>query len=99
MSSQRRRKLGPLLVSLALVYSFGALVGQALAQRMPEAAKGPSVAWRTPAQGNPGDYVGWESCAGCGDHVPFESCPVREAITTALSGAGTQERDEEKGGA
>ena len=65
MSSQRRSKLRPLLVSLPLVFSLGALAGQALAQRMPEAAKGPSVAWRASAQGKPSDYVGWETCAGC----------------------------------
>ena len=46
MSSQRRSKLRPLLVSLPLVFSIGTLAGQAFAQRMPEAAKGPSVAWR-----------------------------------------------------
>ena len=65
MSSLRRIKLSPLLVSSALVFCFGAEAGQAFAQRMPEAAKGPSVAWHAPVQGNPGDYVGWETCAGC----------------------------------
>ena len=65
MSSQRRSKLGPLLVSLPLVLSFGGLAGRAFAQKMPEAAKGPSVAWRASAQGKPSDYVGWETCAGC----------------------------------
>ena len=54
MSSQRRSKLRPLLVSLPLVFSFGALAGQVFAQKMPEAAKGPSVAWQFKAEGNPG---------------------------------------------
>jgi predicted CXXCH cytochrome family protein len=50
---------------LTLVFSLGALAGRAFAQKMPEAPKGPSVAWRAPAQGKPSDYVGWETCAGC----------------------------------
>ena len=65
MSSQRRSKLGPVLASLPLAFSFGTLAGQAFAQRMPEAAKGPSVAWRASTQAKPSDYVGWEVCAGC----------------------------------
>ena len=65
MSSQRRSKRRPLLVSLALAFSSGILAGQAFAQRMPEAAKGPSVAWRASNQSKPSDYVGWEACAGC----------------------------------
>jgi predicted CXXCH cytochrome family protein len=65
MSSQRRIKLSPLLVSLALASSFVTLTKQASAQRMPEAAKGPSVAWQPALQGKPSDYAGWETCAGC----------------------------------
>jgi predicted CXXCH cytochrome family protein len=65
MSSQGRIKLSPLLVSLALASSLGTLAGQAFAQKMPEAAKGPSVAWQAPLQGKPSDYAGWETCAGC----------------------------------
>ena len=67
MSSQRRSKLRPLLVSLPLVFSFGALAGRAFAQKMPEAAKGPSVAWQFKAEGNPGDYVGSDRCKLCHD--------------------------------
>jgi predicted CXXCH cytochrome family protein len=65
MSSQGRIKLSPLLVCLALASLFGALADQAFAQRMPEAAKGPSVAWQAPLRGKPSDYAGWETCAGC----------------------------------
>jgi predicted CXXCH cytochrome family protein len=52
-------------MSLALASSFGALGSQAFGQRMPEAARGPSVAWQPSVQGKPSDYVGWETCAGC----------------------------------
>jgi predicted CXXCH cytochrome family protein len=65
MSSQPKIKLSPLLVTLALVSSFVTLADQAFAQRMPEAAKGPSVAWQPALQGKPSDYAGWETCAGC----------------------------------
>ncbi len=65
MSSEPRIKLKPLLVCLALASSFGALPGQAFAQKVPEAAKGPSVAWHAPLRGNASDYVGEETCAGC----------------------------------
>ena len=51
MSSQRRSKLR----TAACVPDTGvlhrALAGQAFAQRMPEAAKGPSVAWRAVCSG------------------------------------------------
>ncbi len=65
MSSEPRIKLSPLFVCLALASSFSTLAEQAFAQRMPEAAKGPSVAWQAPLQGMPNDYAGWETCAGC----------------------------------
>ena len=65
MSSEPRIKLSPLFVCLALASSFSTLAEQAFAQRMPEAAKGPSVAWQAPLQGKPSDYAGWETCAGC----------------------------------
>jgi predicted CXXCH cytochrome family protein len=65
MSSQGSFKLSPLLVCLALASSCGTLAEQGFAQRMPEAAKGPSVAWQAPLEGKPGDYAGWETCAGC----------------------------------
>jgi predicted CXXCH cytochrome family protein len=65
MTFQRRIKLWPPLVYLALTSFFGTLAGEAFAQRMPEAAKGPSVAWQPSVQGKPSDYAGWETCAGC----------------------------------
>jgi predicted CXXCH cytochrome family protein len=65
MSSERRTKFRLLLLFLALVVCFGTLAGPAFAQRMPEAAKGPSVASQAPLLGKPGDYVGWQTCAGC----------------------------------
>ena len=65
MSSHPRIKVSRLLVSMTLASSFVTLAGEAFAQRMPLAAKGPSVAWQPALQGNPGDYVGWETCAGC----------------------------------
>jgi predicted CXXCH cytochrome family protein len=52
-------------MSLALAPLFGMLAEVAFAQRMPEAPKGPSVAWQAPLQGKPGDYVGLETCAAC----------------------------------
>jgi len=42
-----------------------AAVRPVIAQRLPEANKGPSVALRAPEQGKSTDYVGWETCAGC----------------------------------
>jgi predicted CXXCH cytochrome family protein len=67
MSSQRRIRFGPLLISLALVFSLGLLAGEAFAQKMPEAAKGPSVTWQFKAESNPGDYVGADRCKLCHD--------------------------------
>jgi predicted CXXCH cytochrome family protein len=37
----------------------------ALAQRRPSAPKAPSVTWKAPLRGQPGDYVGAQTCAGC----------------------------------
>jgi len=65
MSSLPTIKLNSLLVCLALASSIATLARQVFAQRMPEAAKGPSVAWQPSLQGKPSDYVGWETCAGC----------------------------------
>ena len=65
MDSQTKSKLRPLLGSLALTFALGSLTGQTFAQRMPEAARGPSVASQAPLLGKPGDYVGGETCAGC----------------------------------
>ena len=65
MNVQFKSKLPFLLMFLALVLAFGGLATQAFAQRMPEAAHGPSVASQAPLLGKPGDYVGWQTCAGC----------------------------------
>ena len=65
MSFCRRTNCGPLLSLYPLTLCLAALVSPALAQRMPDSTKGPSVAWRSTAQGKPGDYVGWQTCAGC----------------------------------
>jgi len=46
------------------VFGFSAMANL-YAQRRPAAEKGPSVAWKAPLKGNPGDYVGAETCAGC----------------------------------
>ena len=35
------------------------------AQRRPAPAKGPSVAWKAPTEGQPSDYVGEETCTAC----------------------------------
>jgi predicted CXXCH cytochrome family protein len=56
----------PILIRVvALIVVFGSLMTSALAQRMPEDARGPSVASRTPFVGKPGDYAGWQTCATC----------------------------------
>jgi predicted CXXCH cytochrome family protein len=65
MNSQPKSKLRPLLVFQALMFALGELTGQAYAQRMPEAAQGPSVASQARMVGKPGDYAGWQTCAGC----------------------------------
>jgi len=65
MVSQTDCKLRPRFMLLGLVFAIVECNGPSFAQRMPEAGKGPSVAWQPAKQGNPGDYVGWETCAGC----------------------------------
>ena len=65
MNSQTNCRLLLLFALLGLVFALGTLTSRTVAQRMPEAVKGPSVAWRAPLQGKPSDYVGWETCAGC----------------------------------
>jgi predicted CXXCH cytochrome family protein len=65
MNSQPKRKLQPLLVFLALLSVLCTLADQTFAQRMPEAPYGPSVAAHAPIIGKPGDYAGWQTCAGC----------------------------------
>jgi len=65
MSFQPRSKLPPQLVYLAAIFSLCASSKPASGQRMPAAAHGPSVAVQAPLVGKPGDYVGWQTCAGC----------------------------------
>ncbi len=65
MNSQPKSLLRPLYGFVALMFSLGALVSPTFAQRMPEAAYGPSVASHAPLAGKPGDYAGWQTCAGC----------------------------------
>ena len=47
-------KLRPLLVFVALMVAFSEVTEQVYAQRMPEAAHGPSVASQAPAAGKAG---------------------------------------------
>ena len=65
MHSQPKSKVPPLLVFGAMTFALGAHTGQSFAQRMPESAHGPSVGAQAPLVGKPGDYAGWETCAGC----------------------------------
>lgn len=48
MNTQLKGKLRPLLVFVTLMFAISALTEQTFAQRLPEAACGPSVAWRAP---------------------------------------------------
>ncbi len=77
MFSQTDCKLRPRFTLLGLILAIVVLNGLSFAQRMPEAEKGPSVAWQPAMQGNPGDYVGWETCAGChrAEAQSFEKTP------------------------
>ncbi len=65
MNAQPKRKLSPDPAFLLLLFALGLTVSPSFAQRMPEAARGPSAASQAPLIGKPGDYVGWETCAGC----------------------------------
>jgi predicted CXXCH cytochrome family protein len=93
MNSQSKSKLRPLLIFLGLMFALGALTGQICAQRMPDAARGPSVAAQAPLVGKPSDYAGWETCAGCHraeaqafaktPHAPGEALPTSPAAPAA----------------
>ena len=65
MNAPANSKLQPLLIILGLLFAYGAAMGRTFAQRMPESAGGPSVSSHSPFVGKPGDYAGWETCAGC----------------------------------
>jgi hypothetical protein len=56
----RRKPL--LLLPLVICSSAFTLV---LAQRQPKAPVPSSVVWKAPPQGQPGDYVGKDTCTGC----------------------------------
>lgn len=89
MNTQSERNLQPLLVLVAVTMALGTFPIQAWAQRMPEANHGPSVASQAPPLGKAGDYVGWETCAGCHRaeaqsfvktvHAPAEGLPTSPA--------------------
>ena len=88
MNSQPKSKLRPLLGFVVLMFAFGALTGQNFAQRMPEAAHGPSVASQAPHVGKAGDYAGWQTCAGCHRaeaqaFVKTPHAPAGEALPTS----------------
>lgn len=88
MNTQLKSKLRPLRVFVALMFAIGTLTEQTFAQRMPEAAAGPSVASQAPMIGKPGDYVGWHTCAGCHRaeaqaFVKTPHAPVGEALPTS----------------
>ncbi len=65
MNSQPESKLRPLHLLMVLLIAHGTLAGPTFGQRMPEASQGPSVASHAPVVGKPGDYAGWQTCAGC----------------------------------
>src|ERR1035441_275726 len=65
MNAHPKSKLPPVPAFLLLLFALGITASPPLAQRMPEAARGPSVASHAPLAGKPGDYAGWETCAGC----------------------------------
>ncbi len=92
MSSEWKPNLKAQRLVLAMAIYFGLLAGQALAQKLPEPAHGPSVAVQAVVTGKPSDYVGWETCAGCHraeaqafaktPHAPVgEGLPVSPPIT------------------
>ena len=94
MNAKPNSELRPLLMFLALWFVTGALTHPVFAQRMPAASHGPSVASQSPMLGKPGDYVGWETCAGCHRaeaqsfmktvHAPAgEGLPVSPAVPPA----------------
>ena len=65
MKARPDSKLASLLVLQFLGIFLGTFTAQAFGQRMPEAFSSPSVASQAPTEGKQGDYVGWETCAGC----------------------------------
>jgi len=86
MGSKRRPNLRWMLLLASLSIPYGISVNPAFAQRMPESTRGPSVASQAPLTGKPGDYAGWQTCAGCHraeaqafaktPHAPGEALPA-----------------------
>ena len=64
----------------------------ALAQRRPSASKPPSVTWNAPLRGQPSDYVGADTCAGChqAEAEEFSKTPHATAAPEAASAAPAQ---------
>src|SRR5579864_9191729 len=64
MNAQTKSHL-PLRFTLLGLIALGTFTSLTLAQRMPEASRGSSVAAQAPLMGKPDDYAGWQTCAGC----------------------------------
>lgn len=63
------------------------------AQRRPAPAKGPSVAWKAPAEGKPGDYVGAATCEAChtAEAAQFKKSPHADIAPKGVKvGAGCE---------
>ncbi len=65
MKPHPHSKLQPRLILPGLLIAIIGLTGTTLAQRMPESARGASVASQAHFVGKQSDYAGWETCAGC----------------------------------
>jgi len=95
--SEMKRLLQFILGGALLIGVFGFLaMANLYAQRRPAAVKGPSVAWKAPVEGNPGDYVGAETCSGChrAEAQEFFKTPHAqegEAVQSVAAAPGTAE--------
>jgi predicted CXXCH cytochrome family protein len=78
-----KSKIGMWLGLLALFAVLGTTL--ALAQKRPAATEPPSVAWKAPPEGKPGDYVGREVCAGC---HPSEDKQFAKTVHAEVGPAG-----------
>ena len=90
MNPQPKRKLPFLLQIFLIFFALGITASRGTAQRMPTAARGPSVASQSPLVGKPSDYAGWETCAGChrAEAQAFAKtphAPAGEALPTSPS--------------
>jgi len=76
--SDMKRLLSFTKIAALLICLAGFLPAAFLhAQRRPAPAKGPSVAWKAPVQGQPGDYVGEDTCKAChsAEAAQFDKSP------------------------